>query len=155
MAEYLLYRGAAADIEEVGGLASPVLDKVQGGHRQAGAVHQTANVPLHLDVAQIELTGPDFLRLFLIQIAVSLQLRMAEERVSSKLSLASSASSLPSFVKTSGLISAIDASVWRKARESPRRREAAAVTSGLEIPSRRASSDPGEGGAPRRERKAP
>ena len=41
---HLLGRGAAAHVEEVGGRAAVELDDVHGRHREAGAVHQAADV---------------------------------------------------------------------------------------------------------------
>src|SRR5439155_2304887 len=45
----LLRIGAAADVEEVGGLAAVVLHQVHRRHREAGAVHAAANGALELD----------------------------------------------------------------------------------------------------------
>ena len=44
----LLGVGAAADVEEVGRLAAVQLDEVHRAHRQAGAVHQAADVAVEL-----------------------------------------------------------------------------------------------------------
>ena len=49
---------AAADVQEVGGLAAVVLDQVHGGHGQAGAVDQAADVALELDEAEVRPRGP-------------------------------------------------------------------------------------------------
>ena len=40
----LLGRGSAADVQEVGRVSAVQLDDVHGGHGQAGAVHQAADV---------------------------------------------------------------------------------------------------------------
>ena len=101
----LLLGGAAADVEEVGRLAAVELDDVHRRHRQAGAVDQAADVAVELDVAQVVLAGLELRRVFLVHVA---QLPMSGWRnraLSSKLILASSASTSPASVTTSGLIS--------------------------------------------------
>lgn len=45
-------RGAAADVEEVGGAGSAACDHVEGGHDQAGPVADDADFPVQLDVVQ-------------------------------------------------------------------------------------------------------
>ena len=47
-----LGRGAAADVEEVRGLAAGMLDHVHGGHGQAGAVDDAADVAVEADIAE-------------------------------------------------------------------------------------------------------
>src|SRR5690606_7475723 len=76
-----LGRGAAADVQEVGGLAAEQLDGVHGGHGQAGAVDQAADVAVELDVGQIELAGLDFSRVLFVEVAVGDDLGMTEQRV--------------------------------------------------------------------------
>ena len=49
--------GAAADVEEVGGLAADLVDDVDGGHGQPGAVGDHADVALEPDVLQALLVG--------------------------------------------------------------------------------------------------
>src|SRR5262249_24527132 len=48
----LVLVGAAANVEKVGRLATVVLDDVHGGHRQAGAVDETADVAGEADVGE-------------------------------------------------------------------------------------------------------
>jgi hypothetical protein len=50
-------RGAAVDVEEVGGLAARVLDHVHGGHGQTRAVDDAADLTLEADVGEIVLGG--------------------------------------------------------------------------------------------------
>ena len=50
--EHLVLVGAAADVEEVGGLAAVVLDQVHRAHRQPRAVDQAGDVAVEADVAQ-------------------------------------------------------------------------------------------------------
>src|SRR3546814_6597858 len=60
----LLGSSAAAHVQEVGRLAAEQLDGVHGGHGQACAVDQAADVAVQLDVGQVELAGFDFSRVF-------------------------------------------------------------------------------------------
>jgi hypothetical protein len=46
------WRGAAADVQEVGRLATRQLDRVHRGHRQARAVHDAADVAGQADIGQ-------------------------------------------------------------------------------------------------------
>src|SRR5690606_14425467 len=77
----LLGRSAAAYVQEVGGLATEQLDGVHGGHGQAGAIHQAADVAVELDVGQVELAGFDFGGIFFIEVAVCHDFRMTEQGV--------------------------------------------------------------------------
>ena len=77
----LLLGGAAADIEEVGGLAAVELDDVHGGHGEAGAVDHAADVAVELDVVQVVLGGLDFGRVFLVEVAQRQDVLVAEQRV--------------------------------------------------------------------------
>src|SRR5690606_16168629 len=52
-----LLAGAAADIEEVGGLAAFELDGVHGGHGEAGAVDEAADVAIEGDVGEAHAAG--------------------------------------------------------------------------------------------------
>src|SRR5205085_1120887 len=54
---YLFGAGAAADVEEVRGLAAGQLDDVHGGHGQPRAVDHAADGAVELDVVQPELRG--------------------------------------------------------------------------------------------------
>src|SRR5690606_3271451 len=67
---HFLGRCSAAYVQEVGRLAAEQLDRVHGGHGQACAVDQAANIPVKLDISQVKLAGFDFGRLFFGQIAV-------------------------------------------------------------------------------------
>src|SRR5690606_7016874 len=77
----LFGRGATADVQEVGRLAAEQLDGIHGGHGQAGAVDQAADVAVELDVRQIELAGLDFGGILFIQVAVGNDFGMAEQRI--------------------------------------------------------------------------
>ena len=55
---HLLLGGAAADVEEVGGLAAVELDDVHRRHGQAGAVDHAADVAVELDVVEVVLRWP-------------------------------------------------------------------------------------------------
>jgi hypothetical protein len=48
------FAGAAADIEEVGGFAAVELDDVHGGHGEAGAVDEAADVAIEGDVGEAQ-----------------------------------------------------------------------------------------------------
>ena len=71
---------AAADVQEVRGLAAGALDEVHRGHRQAGAVDHAADVAVELDEADALGAGRDVGRVLLVEVAHLLQLGMAEER---------------------------------------------------------------------------
>ena len=77
----LLGRGTAADVEEVGQLGAEQLDRVHGGHGQAGTVHQTADVAVERDVGEVELGRFDFIGIFFVQVAHGDDFRLAIERV--------------------------------------------------------------------------
>ena len=78
---HLLGVGAAADVEEVGGLAAGGLDGVHGRHGEAGAVHHAADVAVERDVAEVVLRRLDLARVLLVRVAQLAQVRVAEERV--------------------------------------------------------------------------
>ena len=101
----LLLGGAAADVEEVRGLAAVELDDVHGGHGEAGAVHQAGDVAVELDVVEPVLGGRDFGGILLVLSRIAAMSGCRKSALSSKLIFASSAMSLPSLVTTSGLIS--------------------------------------------------
>src|SRR5690606_28276168 len=77
----LLGRGAAADVQEVGRLAAEQLDGVHGGHGQAGAIDQAADIAVQLDVGQVELAGFDLGGVFFGQVAVLDDFRMAVQSI--------------------------------------------------------------------------
>ena len=56
----LFAAGAAANIEEVGRLAATFMEDVEGGHGQAGAVDQTTDAAVELDVGEVVFAGGDF-----------------------------------------------------------------------------------------------
>ncbi len=68
---HLLLGGAAADIEEVGGLAAEQLDDVHGRHGQARAIDHAADFAIELDVGEVVFAGFDFRRIFLVQVGSS------------------------------------------------------------------------------------
>ena len=149
---HLLGGGAAADVEEVRRLAAVVLDDVHGRHRQAGAVDHAADVAVELDVGEVVLLGLDLRRILLVEVAQRLQLLVAVERVVVEVDLASSASTLPSLVTTSGLISTSEPSTSIE-RLVQLQQEAGGVLGGVAgaargrrpgcAPGRRASPAPG------------
>ena len=69
-----------------------------------------ADVAVELDIGQVMLGSLDLGRVLLGLVAQRLHLRLAVERVESKLILVSSTRSVPSAVSTSGLISSIEQS---------------------------------------------
>ena len=77
----LLRRGAAAHVEEVGGLAARELDDVHGGHGEARAVDHAADAAVELDVVEAVLRGLDVERRLLVDVAQGHDLGVAEERV--------------------------------------------------------------------------
>ena len=79
---------AAADVEEVGGLAALQLDQVHGRHRQACAVDHAGDVAIERDVVEIVLAGDALGRIFLVRIAQRGHLRLAEQRVGLDVELA-------------------------------------------------------------------
>jgi hypothetical protein len=77
----LVLGGAAADIEEVGGVAAEVLDDVHRAHGQAGAVDEAGVVTVERDVGEVELRGLDLLRVLLGEVAQGDDFGVAEEGV--------------------------------------------------------------------------
>ena len=71
---------AAADVEEVGGVAAVVLDDVHRAHRQAGPVDEAADVAVELNVVELGLAGPHFGRV-LFGHRASRRFGMAEQGV--------------------------------------------------------------------------
>ena len=78
---HLLLGGAAADVEEVGGLHAVELDDVHGGHGEAGAVDHAADLAVELDVVEVVLGGLDLGRVFLVDVAQLGDVLVPEERV--------------------------------------------------------------------------
>ena len=77
----LLRRGAAADVEEIGRAAAVQRDRVHRRHRQAGAVDDAADVTVQRDVVQAVAGGLDLFRVFLVEVAVGGDFRVAVHRV--------------------------------------------------------------------------
>ena len=67
--------GPAADVEEVGGLATGPLDEVHGRHREAGAVDHAADRAVELDERQAGLACLAVGRVLLVGVAQVLELR--------------------------------------------------------------------------------
>ena len=76
-----LRRGAAADVEEVGGLAAGELDHVHGRHGEPGAVDDAADVALQPDIGQAAVGGLGLARVLLRLVAQLGDLRPAEQGV--------------------------------------------------------------------------
>ena len=76
-----LGRGAAADVEEVGGLAAGELDHVHGRHGEPGAVDDAADVALQPDIGQAAVGGLGLARVLLRLVAQLGDLRPAEQGV--------------------------------------------------------------------------
>ncbi len=55
--------------KKLAGSAAEQFDGVHGGHGQARAVDQAADVAVQADVGQVELAGFDFGRVFFVQVA--------------------------------------------------------------------------------------
>jgi hypothetical protein len=72
--------GAAADIEEVCGLAAGALDEVHRRHRQPCAVDHAADRAVELDEADSLGTRRDVRRVFLVEVSQRLELGMAGQR---------------------------------------------------------------------------
>ena len=73
--------GSAADVEEVGGIAAVVLDDVHGGHGEAGAVYQAADVAVERYVGEIVLGRFDLVVVFFVVVAHVADLGMPEQGV--------------------------------------------------------------------------
>ena len=78
---HLLLGGAAADVEEVGGLHAIELDDVHGRHGQAGAVDHAADRAVQRDIGQVIFRRFDFLGVLLGLVAQREDIRMAIERI--------------------------------------------------------------------------
>jgi hypothetical protein len=79
--------GAAAHVEEVGGLAAVVLDGVHGGHGEAGAVDEAADVAVELDVGEAVLLRRGLGGVFVGGVVECLDVGVAEEAVVVELEL--------------------------------------------------------------------
>ena len=76
------FDGAAADVEEVGGLPAVELDDVHGRHGEAGAVHHAADSAVERHIGEIVFRGLDLLGVFLASRSRSAcDIGMAVERV--------------------------------------------------------------------------
>ena len=73
--------GAAADVEEVGGRATDLVDHVERAHRQAGAVGDDADGAVETDVLQVVLAGQLLALVELLGGAELVPLGMAERGV--------------------------------------------------------------------------
>ncbi len=78
---HLFLGGAAADVEEVGGLRAIELDDVHGRHGEAGAVDHAADRAVELDVRQLVLRRLELHRIFFGLVAQRDDVGMAEQRV--------------------------------------------------------------------------
>ena len=78
---HALGRGAAADVEEVRGLAAGQLDHVERGHGEAGAVDDAADVAVEADVGKAAVGSVGLARVFLALVAQLGDVRAAEQRV--------------------------------------------------------------------------
>ncbi len=75
---YLFLVGAAADVEEVGGLGAIQLDDVHRRHGETGAVDHAADISVELDVGEVVFRRLDLGGDFLGEVAKLLDVRMAE-----------------------------------------------------------------------------
>ncbi|MFM1945227.1 MAG: hypothetical protein RI897_4209 [Verrucomicrobiota bacterium] len=73
--------GAAADIEEVGGLAAVVTDDIHGSHGESGAIDEAGDIAVELDIIQFMLAGLGFKGGFLADIAEGQEVFVAVEGV--------------------------------------------------------------------------
>ena len=97
----------AADVEEVRRLAAVVLHEVHRRHREAGAVHDAADVAVELDEREVRVARLDFARLLGASRRAARRARGGDRaRCRRSTIFASSASTSPAGVTTSGLISA-------------------------------------------------
>ena len=76
-----LFGRAAANVEEVCGIAAEVLYYVHCRHRKPGAVHHARDVAVERDVVEPVLAGLDFLGVFFVRVTEFLNLGVAEEAV--------------------------------------------------------------------------
>src|SRR5437016_13846092 len=116
---HLLLCGAAADIEEVRRIAAIKFDDVHRCHGESGAVNETGDISIQADVIESVSRRFDLARIFFRNIAHGCDFRMKKKALSSKLNFASSASTSPLGVTTSGLTSTIEQSSPMKARYNP------------------------------------
>src|SRR5512135_307120 len=86
--EDLVLARAAADVEEVGGLAAVVLDQVHGAHRQPGAIDEAGDVAVEADVAQAALAGAQLGGVLLGHVEHRGDVGVAEQRVVVEIELA-------------------------------------------------------------------
>ena len=79
--------GAATYVEEVGRIATVVLDDVHGRHGQAGTVDHTADVAIQGDVREVVLRGLDLIGILFIVVAQVTDAQMTEQRIVVKVQL--------------------------------------------------------------------
>ena len=77
----LLLGGSTSYVEEVGGFAAVVFNDIHRRHRESGSIHQAGDISIQPDVAEIVLRGFDLAGVFLFNVAVGLDIRVAEEGV--------------------------------------------------------------------------
>ena len=77
----MVFARAATNIEKVRGHGTKMLDDVHRRHREAGAIDETRDAAVKLDVIQRELAGFDFQRRFFIQVAHLHNIFVAIQRV--------------------------------------------------------------------------
>ncbi len=77
----LLGGGAAADVEEVGGLAAVVTDDIHGAHGESRAIDEAGDIAVELDIIQFMLAGFGFEGGFLADIAEGQEVFVAVEGV--------------------------------------------------------------------------
>ena len=82
-----VFVGAAADVEEVGGVAAGVLDDVHGGHGETCTVDEAANVAVEVDVGDVVVGGLGLHGVFLGDVADLVELLVAEGSVVVKIQL--------------------------------------------------------------------
>lgn len=77
----LFLGGTTSDVEEVGGVASGVLDDVHGGHRETGSVDEASDVAVEADVVEVVFARRDFAGVFLVLVTVGHDVGVAVEGV--------------------------------------------------------------------------
>ena len=98
--------GAAADVEEVGGLAADLVDDVERAHRQPGAVGDDADRAVEADVLQVLLLGQPLAVVEHLGRLPLGPLRMAERGVAVEADLGVEGVDLAVGLRINGLISA-------------------------------------------------
>lgn len=70
--------GTATDVQEVCGISSMELNDVHGGHGKTSSVDHASDGSIQSNVVQVELSGSDFLGVFLRKIALGEKLLLTE-----------------------------------------------------------------------------